>query len=84
MSPPKSIKHDVIAPGELGLLQKLEEVGTSIKVSYVLTFHFFPFKFNFVGIILICLNWLFCMLVPSESSKTDRGTAISSITCRLR
>ncbi|XP_048490175.1 uncharacterized protein LOC104901640 isoform X2 [Beta vulgaris subsp. vulgaris] len=31
MSPPKSIKHDVIAPGELGLLQKLEEVGTSIK-----------------------------------------------------
>lgn len=31
MSPSKSIKHNAVAPDELILLQKLEEVGTSIK-----------------------------------------------------
>uniref|UniRef100_A0A7C9EZ24 Uncharacterized protein n=1 Tax=Opuntia streptacantha TaxID=393608 RepID=A0A7C9EZ24_OPUST len=31
LSPSKSLKHDATAPSELALLQKLEEVGTSVK-----------------------------------------------------
>lgn len=31
LSPSKSLKHDAIAPSELVLLQKLEEVGTSVR-----------------------------------------------------
>lgn len=37
MSPLKSFKQDAIPPGDLGLIQKLEEVQTSIMVLYVWT-----------------------------------------------
>lgn len=38
MSPSKFVKHDAIPPDELVLLQKLEEVGSSITVGYMRTF----------------------------------------------